>query len=140
MPFEFLEHMADVYVKAYGRDLKEVFESAAKALFEVMINTEKVDLKEEYEVTVEGMDLYQLLYNWLEELLIIFTSQGLAIGKTSITDLKCNGVCYLKAKVYGEKYSVEKHEARTEVKSPTYSLMEIRVSKDFAEAKFVLDI
>ena len=140
MPYEFLEHMADVYVKAYGKNLEEVFESAAEALFEVMINTKSVELKEEHELSVEGVDLHQLLYNWLEALLILLTSQGFAVGKVSILELKRNGQCYLRAKVYGEPYSAKKHEARVEVKSPTYSLMEIQEKEGFAEARFVLDI
>ena len=37
--FEFLEHTADAYIIAYGKDLAEAFENAALAMFEVMTNT-----------------------------------------------------------------------------------------------------
>ena len=30
--FEFLEHMADAYIAAYGKDLAEAFENAALAM------------------------------------------------------------------------------------------------------------
>ncbi len=39
--FEFLEHMADAYVAAYGKNLAEAFENAALAMFNVMTETEK---------------------------------------------------------------------------------------------------
>lgn len=140
MPFEFLNHMADVYIRAYGRDLKEAFESAAVALFEIMLNVSKVDPVESVKLKVDGYDRYQLLYNWLESLLILFTVRSFALRKAAISELKLNGQCSLDATIYGETYVPEKHEARMEVKSPTYSLMEIREGSEGAEVRFVLDI
>ncbi|RLE53057.1 MAG: archease, partial [Candidatus Methanomethylicota archaeon] len=64
--FEFLDHMADVYIAAYGRDLKEAFENAAKAMFEVMTDISTVNPKVKREIRVEGFDLESLLYEWLE--------------------------------------------------------------------------
>ena len=34
--FEFLEHTADVYIRAYGKTMEEAYENAALAMFEVM--------------------------------------------------------------------------------------------------------
>ena len=39
--YEYLEHTADVKFLAYGKTLEEVFENAALAMFNVMIDTEK---------------------------------------------------------------------------------------------------
>ncbi|MBS7635588.1 archease [Candidatus Bathyarchaeota archaeon] len=70
--FEFLEHMADAYIAAYGRDLNEAFENAALAMFETMTSSSDVKHVIEEEVEVEGEDEQSLLYNWLEELLVRF--------------------------------------------------------------------
>ena len=40
------EHTADVAFIAYGKDLNEAFENAAKAMFNVMTDISKVDKKE----------------------------------------------------------------------------------------------
>jgi SHS2 domain-containing protein len=40
--FEFLEHVADAYIAAYGQDLAEAFENAAVAMFETMTDIEGV--------------------------------------------------------------------------------------------------
>ena len=68
--YEFLEHMADAYVAAYGKDLAEAFESAAAAMFDVMTEVEKVKTEVEDYVEVEAEDEYALLYSWLENLLV----------------------------------------------------------------------
>ena len=40
--YEYLEHTADVKFLAYGKTLEEVFENAALAMFNVMIDTGKI--------------------------------------------------------------------------------------------------
>jgi hypothetical protein len=40
--FEFLEHTADAYVAAYGKNLAEAFENSARATFEVMTDLKEV--------------------------------------------------------------------------------------------------
>lgn len=60
--FEFLEHTADAFIAAYGRDLPEAFENAAVAMFDVTTQVEMVRPKIEDQVEVEGSDEYALLY------------------------------------------------------------------------------
>jgi len=64
--YEFLEHTADIYIAAYGRNLEEAFANAARAMFDSMTDLEKIEPKERRDIVVEGMDLEQLLYNWLQ--------------------------------------------------------------------------
>ena len=40
--YEYLEHTADIKFLAYGETVEEVFENAALAMFNVIIDTEKV--------------------------------------------------------------------------------------------------
>jgi len=44
--YEFFEHTADVGIIARGNTLEEAFSNAAKAVFEVMTDTSKVEAKE----------------------------------------------------------------------------------------------
>ena len=140
--FEFLDHPADVYIRAWGNTLEEAFSYAGLALFEVMIDTSKVTPVQSRELKVEGIDLEQLLYNWLEELLLLFVINRLACSEFSVEYIqKIEDQYVLKAVVRGEPFNLEKHGSRTEVKSPTYSLMEINSLPDGGyELKFVLDI
>ncbi|MEM1563537.1 MAG: archease [Candidatus Bathyarchaeia archaeon] len=139
--FEFLEHMADAYIAAYGRDLAEAFENAAAAMFEVMTDIEKVNPEDEDYVEVEAADEYALLYNWLEELLVKSEINGMLYSKFEVSDIVRTAEGFrLKARIWGEKFNPEKHPQKVGVKAVTYHQMEIIKEPDKATVKFILDI
>ncbi|MCO6041731.1 archease [Thermococcus alcaliphilus] len=123
--WEHYEHTADIGIRGYGETLEEAFEAVAIALFDVMVNVEKVEKREVREIEVEGEDLYSLLYNFLEELLILHDTEGLVFRDFEVKIEKTEEGYKLKAKAYGEKLS-EKHEPKEEVKAITYHDMEIK--------------
>jgi len=139
--YEFLEHMADAYIAAYGKDLAEAFENAAVALFDVMTDVENVKPEIEDFVEVSAEDEYALLYNWLEALLVKADVNGMLYSKFKILKLgKENGSFRLEAKIWGEKFNPEKHVQKVGVKAVTYHQMEIKKERDKAVVKFILDI
>ena len=101
--FEFLEHTADIYVASYGKTMGEAFENAAIALFEVMTDIQSVESKLEESVLVTGRDELELLYNWLELLIVNFEIKNTLYSKFKILTLKKKpGVFSLTAKIWGE--------------------------------------
>jgi SHS2 domain-containing protein len=139
--FEFLEHTADVYVRAYGRMIEEAYENSALAMFEVMTDTDKVAPAREETLEVEAEDQYALLYNWLEALLVKFETEGMLYSKFQITDWKeTEEIFKFKAKVWGEKFDPQKHPQKVGVKAVTYHRMMIIVEKDSVVLEFILDI
>ena len=139
--YEFLPHTADAYIAAYGETLEEAFESAALAMYEVMVDTSRVEPKVAKEVEVRGFDLESLLYNWLEELLFYTDSERLVFSKFRVREIaREDGEYVLRAEVSGEGVDPEKHELRSEVKAITYSLMEIKKEGGKYVLKFVLDL
>lgn len=139
--FNFLEHMADAYIAAYGKDLAEAFENAAFAMFEVMTDVEKVNPQVEDHVEVEAVDEHALLYSWLEALLVRFEIKGMLYSrfKVLVLDKTSNGF-RLRAKISGEKYSPEKHPQKVGVKAVTYHRMEIIKEPNKVTLRFILDI
>ena len=139
--FEFLEHMADAYVAAYGKDLAEAFESAALAMFDVMTEVEKVKAEVEDYVEVEAEDEYALLYSWLEDLIAKSDINGMLYSrfKVSKIDETPDGL-RLEAKIWGEKFNSEKHPQKVGVKAVTYHRMEILKELNRVTLKFILDI
>ena len=73
MKYEFIDHTADIMFKAYGKDLEGSFSNAAIAMTKSFCE-EKVKGNLKKEISVEGNDLENLLYNFLEELLVLFDS------------------------------------------------------------------
>jgi SHS2 domain-containing protein len=139
--FEFLEHTADAYIAAYGRDMTEAFENAALAMFEVMTEVEKVTSVSEDRVEVEGQDQYALLYSWLEALLVKAEINGMLYSKFEISYMQHTSKGFkLRAKIWGEKFDAKKHLQKVGVKAVTYHRMEIAREAGKVTLRFILDI
>jgi len=139
--YEFLEHVSDAYVAAYGKTLEEAFQNAAEAMFQTMIETRTVTLALEEIVTVEGSDREALLYNWLETLLLKFDIEGKVYSKFEVEKIeKKEGGFALKATIRGELYNANKHKPKVDVKAVTYHQMEIKEHEGGCELKFILDL
>ena len=70
MKFKFLEHTADVKFQAFGKNLEEVFENSGLALISSQYKGKIKALKKK-KIKVKGKDNESLLYNFLEEILIL---------------------------------------------------------------------
>ena len=139
--FEFLEHTADAYIAAYGKDLAEAFESAALAMFDVMTEVEKVQAEVEDYVEVEAEDEQALLYCWLADLLAKSDINEMLYSKFEILNVnKISEGFRLQAKIWGEKFDPEKHPQKVGVKAVTYHRMEILKKPNKITLKFILDI
>jgi SHS2 domain-containing protein len=139
--YELLEHTADAYIAAYGKDLAEAFENAAIAMFDVMTEVEKVRSTMEASVEVEGEDEYSLLYSWLEDLLIKSETNRMLYSKFKILHIgKSAGVLKLEARICGEKFNPKKHLQKVGVKAVTYHRMEVLNEPGKVTLKFILDI
>jgi SHS2 domain-containing protein len=139
--YKFLEHMADAYIAAYGRNLAEAFENAALAMFDVMTQVEKIHPKIRDEVEVEAEDEQALLYSWLEALLVKFEIEEMLYSKFKISSLDHDSSGFrLKAEILGEKFNPKRHPQKVGVKAVTYHRMEIIKKPEKVTLKFILDI
>jgi len=139
--FEFLEHTADAYIAAYGKDLADAFENAAIAMFDVMTEVEKVRPKVEDKIEAEGKDEYALLYSWLEALLVKSEINRMLYSRFKIFRIERTSSGFrLTAKIWGEKFDLKKHLQKVGVKAVTYHRMEIIRSAGKVTLRFILDI
>jgi SHS2 domain-containing protein len=139
--YESLEHTADAYLAAYGKDLAEAFENAACAMFNVMTEVEKIRPTSEDEVEVNGEDEYALLYNWLEALLLRFELKGMLYSRFKVLQLSQEPHGFvLRAEMWGERFDPKRHLEKVGIKAATYHRMEIITSPSGVTLKFLLDI
>jgi SHS2 domain-containing protein len=139
--FEFLEHTADVYVRAFGKTMEEAYENAALSMFETMTDSGKIAQTQEETLEVEAEDQYALLYNWLEALLVKVETEGMLYSKFQITDWSETAENFkIKAKVWGEKFNSKKHPQKVAVKAVTYHRMVVIRDVDRVILEFILDI
>ncbi|HHV23966.1 MAG: archease [Methanosarcina sp.] len=139
--YEYLEHTADIKFLAYGKTLEEVFENAALAMFNVMIDTQKVLGETEREIVLKSSDLEFLLVDWLSELLYIFEVDEIVFREFRVEKvMEEDGEYSITAQALGEKYYPESHPFETEIKAVTYNQLEIVKTADGWKAQVVVDI
>ena len=127
--YELINHTADVGVKAYGKNLSEAFEHAAKGMFDIITDNSEIESIGQYNIELEADDLEQLLVDWLSELLFLNSAKNLVFGFFKVElDEKNNK---LSGKVFGEKFDISKHKPGAEIKAVTYHILEVRNKRPF---------
>ncbi|MFP4005500.1 MAG: archease [Candidatus Hadarchaeia archaeon] len=138
--YEWIDHPADEGFRAYGNDLNEAFENAALALNDIMVNVGNVEGIEEIKVELEARDREALLFDWLDEFLYYYDSQGLVFSEFEVSELEEIDQGYrLVGKARGEKFDPDKHGYGTGVKAITYHMMEIE-ENDVCMVQVVVDV
>ncbi|MEE9322937.1 MAG: archease [Candidatus Aenigmarchaeota archaeon] len=116
MKYKFIEDLtSDVIFEAYGKDLKELFENAAFALFSVICQIEKVKPLVGKEIEVSGEDTKDLMFNWMQKLIRVVDLDGLFLSKFRVKEI---GDTHLKAACHGEE--ADPKRGGTLVKAVTY--------------------
>ena len=128
-PYEFIEHTADVGVKAYGKNLSVAFENAAKAMFDIITDSSEIESIGQYDIELEAPDLEQLLVDFLSKLLFLNSAQNLVFGFFKVELDEKNH--RLKAHICGEQYTTSKHKMGTEIKAVTYHMLEVHTAKPY---------
>ena len=138
MSYRHLEHSTDAIIEVTAPNLTTAFEVAGKSVVETIIDPSKIEEKTIKHVSVTGKDLRYLLYNWLEEIIILTITDGFA-GKKILLEITKNEEYQINAEIFGEEIDLRKHEFKVEIKSPTFHEMEIK-QNDKVIMKYLLDL
>jgi len=126
---------SDVLFEARGKDMKDVFENAALAMFSVICEVERVKPEKMLEVEVQAESADRLMINWLQELIGLVDTESMFFSKFEVTEI---GEKRLKARIYGEDMTPEKGE--TVVKAVTYYKYKFQKTKEGYSVTVSLDI
>jgi SHS2 domain-containing protein len=138
--YRFLDHMTDAIIEAYGSTLEEAFENAAKALCDTMIDLKTVRAEREIKVSAKGNDLYSLLFDWLDKVMLLLVADRIAMSQFSVKIKQYDNGYLLESITRGEPLDLDRHHYKVEIKAVTYHEMEIKQVKDMITAKFLLDL
>ena len=138
MGYRYLEHTTDAFIEITANTLEEAFENAGISVVDTIVDIKSVKEKIEKRMEISGKDLSYLLYNWLEEIIILTITEGFVTKRFSVKLEKNNGY-KLVATLNGEEMDFEKHHFKVEVKAPTFHLMEIKQDKPVM-MRFLLDL
>lgn len=136
VPFEILDHTADVGVWAYGRTLAEAFQNAALAMFSIMADLGTVGEGEERRVEVTADDHEGLLVAWLSELLYLSDTQEMLFRRFLIEEMDGG----LRGRAWGEAIDRDRHTLGTAVKAITRHLLTIQQDGDGYRLRLIFDI
>lgn len=135
MSYEFLEHTADVKFRAEGLSIEEMFSFAAEAMNDTIRGDIKILEQRAVTFDVEGKDVEELLYNFLEEFLFLLDSEDFLVARIdeiSVSDNK------LKAVVVGD--DAKNYKFTNDVKAVTYSEMSVKEEDGKFVCEVVLDV
>lgn len=135
--YELIDHPADVGIRAFGGDLRELFTNAATGMFEILADLGKVREVREVAVEAKGKDLEELLHEWLSELLYIYEVDELVFKRFIIREMSRERIS---ATCWGELRDPARHHISTEIKSVTYHQLKVEKTEQGWIAEVIFDL
>ena len=136
MPFEELEHTADVRIRVRAEGLEALFSEAARALSHIIFGGAARDRGVTHHFTLQGEVSESLLAEFLSELLFLLDAEGIAFSSVEVEI----GEMRLSAVVHGEPVDPERHSEGTEVKGISYSGLKIIKDGEGYVVDILLDV
>jgi SHS2 domain-containing protein len=141
MPFEYFEVTAEVGIRAWGESLPEAFVEAARALFELMIDTKSVRPQQTISVTLSAESLELLLADWLNRLILERDRTGCVFSGFRIVVIPQAARGFtLMGEIAGEPLDRSRHAPRIDVKAVTYNNLRVLEQPHRVQVECVLDI
>jgi SHS2 domain-containing protein len=137
--YEIIDHTADVGIRVEGASLEELFQAAAEATFDLMVESRRSYIPSiEVPISIEAPNADQLMVRWLQELLFIFDTRRLVLSKFYIDDIDAT---HLEGTAVGMKYDSTRHHQRLEIKAVTYHRLKVeRTGEGRWRAEVIFDI
>jgi SHS2 domain-containing protein len=129
---------ADFVFDAYGRTLEQLFIACARACFHAMTDLDKVAPEKEFNLTVDGNGINELLYNYIAELIFLKDSEKMFFSQFEVNISIDQRL--LSSVVRGSHIDYNKHVIRTDVKAATYHGLNIVKVNDEFVTRMVLDL
>jgi len=124
MPYELIDHTADIGIAVTASSVGELFETAAHAMFEQIADTRALTGWRRTRLTVSGIDREDLMINWLRELLFLWNGRQYLLKQARIENMANTE---LTARIWYDPFDRQTHEILNDIKAVTYH--GIRVEK-----------
>ena len=141
--YETIDHTADLGIKVYAGDLKQLFLNSAFALFDLMVEeTKKAPLIQKgagkkFIVSKNASSLEEVLVAWLSELLYLFVTEGLIMEKAEFQKLEPRSI---QAEISGIIFDPDFYRVKTEIKAVTFHELEAKETEGGYEARVIFDV
>ncbi|HWO40231.1 MAG TPA: archease [Candidatus Eisenbacteria bacterium] len=127
---------SELAVRVSGKSQPELFANAGFALFDVMTDIEKIEVRDRVPLEVEGADMDELMINWTRELLYLYQGSGYLLREFNIQEAKETSV---KAEVCGEKIDPDRHEIKKEISGIAHHQSRMQKTGDRWTAQLIFE-
>ena len=141
MPWETLDHTADVGVVVTAADRETLFVEALRALTDCITEVARVRRSERRTVRLVADNAELLLVEWLGEALYRFDVEGFVASgaRLEISEPPGGGLA-LVGEMTGETYDPDRHPHKVAVKAITYHGLEVAATAGGWRARVIFDI
>jgi SHS2 domain-containing protein len=137
MPYHLIDHTADLGLCIEAPELPLLFETAAAALGEQLVEAPSSQAVARQRLTVSGEDWADLLINWLRELLALWHLEARVSLAARCLELSS---FTLTAEVDLLNFDPAHHTARQEIKAVTYHQLDVSPCTDGWRATVIFDL
>ena len=141
MPYEYLDHTADLGIRGIGTTLEQAFGEGARAMLAAMANVDTVKCTHSVPICCRAPDIPFLFVEWLNEILYQREVNDMLLNSALVTRLEQGDAgCAVEGMAHGETYDPERHETYTEVKGATLAGLEYRCEQGRHVIQCILDV
>jgi len=134
--FDFLDHTADVGIRARGDSLPELLAACAEGMFAILVEAGEAREELAAEIALEADDAEELVHTWLRKLLFRFSAEGFLPHRFEIEASET----HLRARCHGERFDPGRHRGGTEIKAVTYHGFRVERTPDGWLADVLFDV
>jgi len=132
-----LEHTGDAGIEARADSLRELFETAARGMLELIAETGRIEERVRVDFRAEGADRAELLVQFLGELHSLHDARGLLFRRAEVTELTEGAAA---GRAHGERYDPARHVVIAPIKAVTYHGAEVAEERGRFRARVIFDL
>ncbi len=134
--WQHFEHEADIGVRGIADSLEAAFEQAALAMTAVIADLETINAEELVTVECQAPDKELLLVDWLNALIYEMAVRKMLFSRFTV---KIDNEV-LRAKAWGERVDVKRHQPTVEIKGATYTELKVAQQSRHWLAQCIIDV
>lgn len=135
--YRILSRSSDLLIKVFGGTQAELFANSAFALFDLITDIGKVEIRERLSLEVEGVNRDDLMVNWMRELLYLYQGSGYLLREFLVHEARDN---YVRGEVCGEKFDPDRHEIQRDIRAVAYHQSRMDKTGDQWTAQVIFEL
>ena len=136
VPYQTIDHTADIGIAVQADNVEALFTEAARALSELIFGQRAFTAAETRTIIVKGSDWPDLMINWLRELLFLWNGDNQIIGPVTVLRI---APFTIEATVPVDNTPCDPRDIFTEIKAVTYHQIQVEKQASGWRARIIFD-